>query len=313
MTPETDHESAGQRGLNLFVLQPAGWLATAMEDLPSLVIKGRECVSPHLRIRPRGRAHDGGLWRQGDGAQSQPAPASLRRVHRALDLPHRRPGAAHAHEARRAGRGRAHRPDLGQRGTVRGCLAGASGDQGRGDRGRAERGRADQGRSVRRPSARGQRPADRQRPGPRGRRHRQPPRASGRPSTWPFPATTPFPPPRWSGGWTAWARPSWRLFGGTRAARGVDARSSIASLRSEGSLVPRRSPALAGSPIAGGSRERRRRAPLHRSDRFPTSPWPATSAWSERGGTRRSPRGAGALPCADRPGHPSARRRRLRG
>ncbi len=49
MTPETDHESAGQRALNLFVLQPAGWLATAMEDLPSLVIKGRECVSPHLR------------------------------------------------------------------------------------------------------------------------------------------------------------------------------------------------------------------------------------------------------------------------
>ena len=50
MTPEeTDHESAGQRVFNLFVVQPAGWLATAIEDLPGLVTKGRDCVSPHLR------------------------------------------------------------------------------------------------------------------------------------------------------------------------------------------------------------------------------------------------------------------------
>ena len=43
MTPEeTDHESASQRALNLFVLHPAGWLATAIEDLPGLVVKGRD-------------------------------------------------------------------------------------------------------------------------------------------------------------------------------------------------------------------------------------------------------------------------------
>ncbi len=50
MTPEeSNHESTGQRVFNLFVLQPAGWLTTAIEDLPGLVTKGRDCVSPHLR------------------------------------------------------------------------------------------------------------------------------------------------------------------------------------------------------------------------------------------------------------------------
>lgn len=47
-TPE-DHESLGQRAMDLLVYAPTGLVVTAIEELPSLVAKGKERLAPQMR------------------------------------------------------------------------------------------------------------------------------------------------------------------------------------------------------------------------------------------------------------------------
>lgn len=50
MNPDSpEHESLPERALDLFVFAPAGLVVTALEELPHLVSRGRDYLTPHVR------------------------------------------------------------------------------------------------------------------------------------------------------------------------------------------------------------------------------------------------------------------------